>query len=373
MASLSACSPQDSQNESERVKQLVVRLDSPFRWVRHRAVNDLGELGSKATSAVPALLNVYLNEKEETVIRTTAVHTIGKIGTDEIDVVRALVTSLSNESISGSLRGSAATTLIELGSLTDEVTTDLVNLLSKRSSAYESFYVLSRMGPNVVPELLAQFETGNELAKSFILNLLIPHSEVDGVMKIYSSALEDEETETKLNAVRSLAKIGEPATPLLGKLINMLRETNDKLRGEVAIAIGDISSQPAELRAALQDFIEDDAQVVRLAVSLTLQEEGTAVLFSYPLFIEILSDSDSFMVLQSRMLRSVDSVLPLLLQAMGEDNEDVKLRALVLARTLGKKAEHLLPAIEKLFEDESASVRESAERAYSSIAFQSKH
>ncbi len=252
------------------VSQLERDLQSNDPTVRAKAARQLGEKGTSAKKAVPALADALKDADAD--VRRNAAHALGEIDPENPRVIDSLIEALKDKdlgvsvSLSRALKKGGKAAIVALG-----------QALHHKHSVIRAHAALELhgIGPNAVEafpfllDALSDKEEKGRINASAALQVIGPsvdNKDKDRLLKALVKALRDV-TSVRMNATYALAKLGEAAVV---DLMKCLQDPEENIRRSGAIALGEIGPKarialPA-LRAAANDSSEDVRYHAREAI-----------------------------------------------------------------------------------------------------------
>ncbi len=342
---------------TEPLSELVQQLNSPDFRTRLSSAMSLREAGPGAGPAVPFLVKL-LRESRDPSDRLMAAYVLGAIGPDARNAVPALMAARADENVRVREVATDSIEKVEGASAPSDESARGVPMFEGRPVTYwiqrlgelddrrelEAYTALNYMGPKAIPYLLdalageesrvwhmVQFQleqmyeeehvSGRELIQALqsehaairrgVVGVLAAgassgwngdrSSERDAVVAALSHALNDPDSEVRVEAARALGQPGvQVAVPAL---LAKLTAGTDELRSAVAEAIGDIGPPAAGAESALRELLGDDSAFVRVAAHEALEKLG----FPSPGYRSFQSRIDEFASDEKIQKRSISS------------------------------------------------------------------
>jgi HEAT repeat protein len=244
------------------VESLVRRLAGADRNVRRSAAKSLGELGTDATLAIPALLKAAVDV--DATVREAAMGALNSV--DPAWPEKAEV------------RKACPDLLAALRSWSSDVKKAAMKLLSL-------------IGPSAVPDLAAVLLDGEDtVGKVYVMQLLErvgpkAASAVPGL----TQALDSQYVTVRTAAAKALANIGPPAGTAVPKLVVGLADTNAEARQAMATCLARVGPAAEPAAPALLPLLADREYKVREAAAEALAQIGPQAI---PALIEIVQTRD---------------------------------------------------------------------------------
>ena len=223
--------------QGQEVPGLVKQLDSDDPAKVAAAIRELGELGVKAKPALPSLIRLFADDRDDSSgmawgppntrtlsgLASSAVVDIGKIS------VPYLVKSLENDDSKISI-----------------VTADTLGHLGRE--AEEAVPALVRACDNVEPEV----------RRNAVIALRLIQSRLEtAVPQLRKMATEDTDEWVRHDVAKTLAALDDPGREIVETLCLMLKDPSPEVRGAVARALGKIGSHAATTVPHLVEALAD--------------------------------------------------------------------------------------------------------------------
>ena len=191
------------------------------------------------------------------------------------------------------------------------------------------------------------------------------------VKSALTKALQDKNPIVRANAAKSLgllaSDLGFPES-IITLLSQALQDRNHKVRLKAVSALQDATSFLAGEKSLsyrellvpkLIQALQDINPAVRIKASSFLEDTVT--------INEIVSNSHLETRIYGRILQSLVKELPILTEALKDDNSQVRLSVVKILREIEEEATPAVPQIIRLLKDENSKVRESAAHALGKI------
>lgn len=358
---------------SETISELIQNLSDPVVEVRAQAAKTLGEHGSAAKAAIPALIKA-VNDRSA-VVRDSAIASLSKINLDS--TVSALIQNLEDDD--DRVRNSAArgiSTMVERFDLPtstkQQVFTALAGAVNNRS-----WFVRS-----TVMTTLGELAPVEEVLPILIAGLADPEAEVrqDAAIAIQCFGDEAEPAVPYLidafwqgieaYAASALGSIGPGAEAAIPHLLAALEGGDENLRGRAAEAIGEIGSDVAV--PTLIEFLRREDAGLRRATAEALQGLGPVAQAAVPNLILALEDeSAEVKAMAAKALGEIEpenpAIAELLMPLLQDEAVSVRASTAYALQLMGKHAEVAVPALIEAFKDEVERVSQSAAKALAEI------
>ena len=377
----------ESKNGAKAIPSLVRALADTDNGIRYRAIETIGRLGEKALPALPALIRVLDNDPAPDV-RVEAAHAIGVIGPKAKDAWPALEKMLLTrgaERSEAELRYISAVALVWTGwhegrshddamlqrlaetlnaALADKVMyskgsfCEAIGMLGKSGAIaipglvkmveaqnYDSpaaFEALLKMGSPAVKDLLylgLRYHDLNEKAKEAIVKM-----GVDAVPAVIGAM---SNSDMRPTCTTILTRVGEPAVPIL---IKVLKGGDVNARCNAVMALGEFGEKAEAAIPPLVGALTDISGDVRGTAQQALARIGEPAI---PALIEAANSGNPELrrkVFHTfiTMAEKGASATPFLIEALRDEDADVRLSAAVAVSYMGGKAVDALPALHAL-------------------------
>lgn len=359
------------------VEALVKSLSDPNGTVTVHAANALSQIGPAAVPALTAKLS-------DAAWRGLVVEILGEIGSGAESAVPALAELLNTED--QPLRREAFIALASIGPKANAAVPTLLKILD--SPAVDdrqagAAYVLAHVGAQqAVPrlkQLLASSQNEQVLmATAWALVTLQPgNTEIAGqALPLLLKALSSENALARREALTAISSLGAAAQSALPALLE--RAASDEIpavRAEALHGLAEIkASSPQVLPVALASLQDPDPNV-RNAARYLAGRLGPAARDAVPLLKESARQGTDFdRVLSAWALVQIDPTeehsrmaIPLMLSALHHMNPRVRVEATQTLETIGSHSPEIIGALESIQADEDASVRAAVKQALAKL------
>ncbi|MFC1581968.1 HEAT repeat domain-containing protein [Planctomycetota bacterium] len=267
--------------------------DPKLRIASLRAIDNLRE---RAKTAVPAIINLFLNEKDPAV-RRAAVSCLMGIRTGAEEALPVLILALEGDPDTG-VRSSIARTLPEIDPEGKVVVPFLVKALEDTGLGVKpnALFALLIIGPNAkdaVPTLAEQLNREQDVRiLGHIINALaaigVARPEIQTKLR---TLLNHQEKEIIRSAAYALVKLkGNFEREGLQVLIQLLSDDKKDFRNRTAYMLGELGPSAAPAIPALLRTLKDEANDVRQTAANALGKLGPTAKPAVPALIEALKD-----------------------------------------------------------------------------------
>ncbi len=177
-------------------------------------------------------------------------------------------------------------------------------------------------------------------------------------------ALDDENTDVRLSAIRTLTAMGPDAKPATLSLIHALEDENAEIRDSAVKALAVIDAEVSVAVPHLKYCLKDERPYVRRAAADALGAIGPESKAVVPDLVQILTDEDklarhSAIAALAEIGRNAMVALPALNEAMKSEDSLIRVFAARAIFRLGK-TDDALPVLVEGLQDEDLDVRRSA-------------
>jgi len=311
---------------------LVKALDHERSGVRAGAARALGEIGPEASAAVPALVEA-LGDKDDWA-RSDAAEALLKIGQEYDKAVPVIATAAANKRLWGKARLRWIDLLGKVGPDAKGAVPELVNLIPRRvwrGSREETTIKVALASLNALTKIAPESE---EVAQALVNSLgvcTVFSDEVpDMIIKIEPEspyvipelikALSNTDVGGRLDAARTLRRLGEKAQPAVPAFVSALSANNPHLRVEAAGALGDLGEEKDAALSVLIAAIGHQSDWVRKNAIREIAKIGAPA----------------------------QRIGPALTAALGDPELEIRKKALLLLERVNYRGNDLVQALKKL-------------------------
>ena len=371
----------------------------------------LTELGAKAAPAVPNLIEIVSHEEEE--VRLQAMLALAEIGEAARPGTPELIEALADPQVG--VRYAAA---FALGSIQAEGADDALEQASETDDKFLGIltaWALARTNPDdddrqrtAVTQLLAGIHDEDEQTRAASIRALAqldpPEDMRDTVIKeimaspypeVMPAALDAvaargavmverisqrlADPETRIHAVRVLARMGPEAKDAVPELVAALADSEPELGGEINFALGAIGPDAKEAVPALQALVNDENDSLRYSAVFALGEIGPNAKPAGRALIANLrahKEGDPFLTLASAWALSriypdspnaAKTLVPILVTGLKHERPNVRMETARALGDIGKEAKSATDALREALDDPDDQVRSAAAEALDKI------
>ena len=325
-----------TEEEKKRIEDLIVQLKDPSLRVQMQAAETIGEIADKAEAAVPALIEALKPRTEGSVVyfgvSQLAAKALGKMGVQAKVAVPAL-----KELLDGGSRAQAAVALWRIG-----------------ERAESNF-------PKLIPGLIEALKDGAPDVRTdaaAALQTIVEHTEA--AVPALIAAMRHSNPEVSLYAIRALGTMGAKAEAAVPALVESLDAWNALVVRAAAKALGQMGVKAKVAVSALKELLDGGS---RAQAAVALWRIGERAESNFPKLIpgllEALTDddpdvrTDAAAALQTT-LEHAEAAVPELIRARLGDNPQV---SKVAIEAIVKMAERAVPELMKALKDQDADIR----------------
>lgn len=365
--------------------QIARRLPLPdlnaYRNYRSLAVERLGQLGPKASNAVPNLI-ALLNNSDQ-FLETSTVRTLGRIGPGAAPAVPRLVQSIEDFLEGGPTTGG----VLRLPSLPPDPSANIsrapVSPTTKtRPASRETRLPANVSGALISPTLTRRgFPWSEPFEEVTALGAIGVRD--DAVIKILDRCLTNRSPVIQLRAAEAIWKIEhnpKRLLPVLSKWTIVSRDPPSQFG---------VPSQSVYRRQAVElitQIAEADRQALRILDGLVRDEDISIRLAASRTLLKLDGQADTYVRVRSEVLKEGneeyrwlcledlerfpgqrDITLPLILGALKDESNRIRGKAAMTLGNLGAAARAASPALQEALKDSHSNVREAAAAALKKI------
>ena len=384
---------QIGDNAAPALSALIKALDDKDEQVIAHALAAITQLGSNAQAAVPRLIDNLKNKNSQ--VRFRSAYALGQVGPE---AVGPLIEALNSES--PHQRAGAATALAWIGPDALAAIDGLVQVLGDPDSRVrdEATRALGHMGPECVSPVLVALSTGDADVRCSALQVFAKlGQDAQGEVLTIQRFVTDDAPAVRIRAAQALAHMGIPRSELLQILVELLQDEHDDVHhaaGELFMLVRPREATVPHLTRLIEG--EDVATVLRAAHLLSRfdrvaksavpalvkatarlgEQDAQAVL---PKALGVIGESAVEDIIaglaasqhpEMTLRRYADALtligsgaIPSLAIALAHASPQVRSGAVLTLGASGKTAEHLVPKIITLLDDDDVFVRASAAEA----------
>ncbi len=196
----------------------------------------------------------------------------------------------------------------------------------------------------------------------FALSYYKPISDQKAIVQALISATNDQDGIVRWMAVKGLGRLAPIAREAVPVLIQILRTGDQPMQVQSTIALGKIGPDAAEAVPALLEHLYGDDDQLYIYASITLASIG-------PIILPLMKDEikrQPFRVLN--VLSELGAVgAPLVIEAMRMPNKEVRKKAIDIIKWFGVAAEPAVPLLIKALKDSDEDIRREAASALETL------
>ncbi len=357
------------------VGPLTEKLASQRPEIRREALICLGKIGPDAAPAIPVLEKLLDDERGDAVLGVAYV--LGSIGpaaqksAERLKPYAADPDQMTRLACAWALARTNPKDKILLRRAADILAESLRSRdPAVRAAAVRGLASLKAGPAIVIPAIREAIADGDKETMDAVLEALASLGEP--YVPMVARVLQDKTLRPK--AARILAHMGEKARAAVPALVASLRDEDPKTRQEILFALGAIDAGAAEAVPAMIESLNDEDMDVRYSAAYALGKMGAAAAAAAPALGENLDSPDKFLALASAWAlahiepegdATVSKAMPLLIEALGNQSEPIRIEAAQALGAMGKKALPALEPLKKMLDDEKT--KEAAQKAIESI------
>ena len=315
-----------------------VLRESGHQSASRAAMAALAEISQSSRDHVPALLEALTHTDPS--IRASAAHALGEIGPRSRAAVTALIGALKDEETNVRCQAELALALIDPGA--GAAVPALIEALRDKDKhvRWVAGKALARIGPGAKAAVPALIE-----------------------------ALKDEGENVRWMAGYALEEMGSDARAAVPALIEALKDEDEGVRAEAAEALAEIDPNVRVAVPVLLKMLEDELRHRRSRAAAALGKIGPDVEAAVSAFIDASKDKRTHVWGNYALFKiaSRPDTIPALIEAMGDENGDVREEAADALGRIGPDARAAVPALTKALSDEHEGVRYYAALALAAI------
>jgi HEAT repeat protein len=341
------------EDVATRIQVLALQLKDGDAAQRGLAASALGDLGAKARSAVPNLIEALGDDNR--LVRYRTIRALGKIGPDAEDAVPVLM-EVATGAPDAAEAEDARKTLVNIGA---PAVPALIAVLRQQPALGS---VLAQIGRPAVPALrdtLQNPDADFRRASASVLGLMGP--EADDAVANLMNRLGDEDTRVGAQAAKALGAIGSEEA--VSALVEALEQVG--VRGQAIVALGKLGPKAARATPRLVAFQKD----TRLAPTA-----GEALAAIGPPALEqvvrgMTGDDAETRLCSARALTwfGAETAVPRLVEALGSDRDEVRANAAEALAMLGPAAKRASTPLLNALHDPNPYAQAHAESALEKI------
>jgi HEAT repeat protein len=374
-AAARSCLAGNGQRAAVALPSLLKGLKHAEPWVRTLAATTLGEMGSAARPAIPAL--AALIEDADGICQRAVIAALAKIGHEGIPIlVRAL------EGKNTRLKSAICRGVTHLLGDPQLLISAVERLLFDPDEGLcdSAFYFLTEMenrGRPLKKALLRRLENESEHVRgSACYQLAQFGSEAATALPTVKLLLLDPSPWVRSQAVSALAAFDPRGKEVLPSLLESLTDRNADVRIAALTALGQLGPSAKAALSRVQAAQKDSSHKARLEAALSLwrisgqKEEALQTL--RVVYREAKGTTRVEAVGYMRLIEKHREQLDMLVHLLQDDDQDTRLHALHNLASLEGEAANIMPALRALTKHRVHAVREAALDLLDSLAEKSK-
>jgi HEAT repeat protein len=259
------------------IPKLISCLDDQDWSIIREAARALGKIGNKAENAISRLSELLTNEEES--IRKESAIALGKIGSPSPGSLAALVNTLTDKS--EIVRTEAVIAIGELGSDAYEAIPDLMKSIKDiswtvRTASAQSISKIGKDTTKAIPSLIIALQDKDWRVRYRVVNTLIQIGEP--AIPNLLNELDNKNPIVRSGAIEALGEIRKPDPVIIEKLVIMLKDKKEKVRGKAADSLFYIGKDAVPgLLTALKSAKKDMQKIIISAIARIGKEAEGAI------------------------------------------------------------------------------------------------
>jgi len=261
--------------QGKTLKEWIKALQEGDLSARLQALRALGEMGPKASPAVPILIRTL--EDKNLSVGSMAQITLVRIGKPAMP---ALLEVFKDQSRDGLVRTRAVHIIGSIGADATEAIPDLIKALGEDSIASSASTALGDMGKAALPSILEALKSEDKETQAGAARALGQMGpEAEEAIPILRRALKGFDIGFRVRAAKALIQLHPKDREALAALIGLLTGTTEEVRTDAMYALRDVGSDAREAITALEAILkEEDERVTAANVILHIQPTHKAAL-----------------------------------------------------------------------------------------------
>jgi len=334
-----------SLGADQSVDSLVQQLKAPEAEKRSAAAMELANLGEEAAPAVAAL-QAGLKDQDP-MVRAHCARALGHIGKPAaMPAVEALALQLADPDIHARRAAMHALRMIKPGP--DKVVPLMLKALGDKEPAVvlNALHTLAEVGePAVAPMIEALKDDRTDYWACIVLSEIGPAAK-DAVPQLIEK-LNDDEQEVRMEVAMTLAAIGPAAEPAIPKLTEMLKDPESGVRLAAIYALGAMGPKAKSATAALEPGLKSKDLFTATLTTLALAR---------------IQEGDE--AYQTKLKKEM---LPTVFEAVKDKNRKVRIAAVQALNTLNPGPQVVIPAFARMIKTADAETISNVVEAVSTL------
>ena len=321
------------------VATLIDASKSDSQISRMNALQGLGRIGPQPGVVDTLMENLWADDFN---LRSAAAMALGNLGEEGKIAIPRLIEMLTEE------RPNLP--------LTDEDGRQLYQADPYNSYLGNVAFILSMFGPDAkdaLPVLIELYKTGDDSSPP-----PFPHTPFNENGRTVVGT-------KRIGAIQALGNIGIASDEVVSILIDALRDDDFGMRRTAVRAIRHLGPGGIKALPDLLEAMHDEDDFTNMAAAFAVQKLGPAAREAVPMLIDMLLNGEddklrANAILALREMGSEPGVIPALIKAMDDEDEDVRYSVIRAFKTIGTDDKDVVAAIFVKLNDESNRVREVA-------------
>jgi HEAT repeat protein len=355
---------QDNAAVEKEINDMIKRLKHEDPGARAYAASRLGEIGPKASRAIPDLMNALINDTDDLVTFHAAI-SISEMGNAAVSCIPVLITEMKKK------KGSCQAIMIafeKMGGLAKGTVNDLIEMLKDknepiREHAYITLGSIGKGAPEIIGILAGKLKDEDVQMRAGILRALsIIGENAAGTLPEIMKLVEDDNPKIRAVALNACFNIGKAKPELIKLYKEKLADRDGNVRWTAASAISGIGEPAKECANALLDGLEDNYSHVKADCAEALGNMSSLVPQAIPKLVNLLADGSPYVreAAENALVKFGEAAISDLAEAMKSGDRSKMYYA---GKALSRIGEKTIAVLIQLLDDDKPSVRASAVQA----------
>ncbi len=334
------------------VDALRPELSNERSAARQQAAQLLGELGTAAASALPALGERISDQ--DAAVRAAVVRALASIAPDDGPTRSTVLASLQDPE--APVRVAALESLLTLPETSVAALPELVRLLDgPPDEGRLALQNLVELGPKALP-VLTQLLPRVAASRNATLESAIVRMGADAIPLIVESVASG--TLMPADAARVASEYGPSSR---GAFVELTKHSQPRCRAMACLVLGTLPAHADNVQAVMP-FLADESPEVRRAAAEAIGQQGAAATDARPALAALLKDSDADLraaVLSSlvRLGGTPEQIMEPILIGLGDASQNVRIQAMQGLKALEPLPSTAVENLLRMLEDADPSIR----------------